>query len=662
MASAAHNARRQPSSARKPRAANRNAPGLQVYKHGEAAFRNTANEVPAEEWADAQLRQDALVAQTNRLANILENFDIRSRLDSDLCVLPTVTDSEPCFLEAFRPIRFLPTIAQRDRRPMLNALKHYQLHHKDGRYWRYGVVSSGQRVPVYGDVRGRTRKLHRKVSKASSEVKALYGIEYLSRVTEWTIDEMLTFNVHANLVYVPPAGGLSEARWGEFLGYSHDHYGTQWRDCGVLQDPAEVLKYPFKPADVEILADSAAHFVEAWRDRKVTETMLKTKFQHMVMESMSKVAISKGLDPEISPSDPEVLERVEKAYENARLKMTAAYERGDDHPIVWLYKEVSRHVGDDGVMKGGLKLAQPLNSFKTYRGELDRQRLKVASVVTHEMSEATEVGEPSGVQKKTILSLVEKPHKKAREIDPDKEPTEPTGPAENIVLTVGLPQPRWCPFAEPVVYVMGYTERPTTDRGREGLSLIAHYRDMARHWWTLQGGPDPRSAVLAGEAALIAAKLKKQERSDAEGGASILPFSLDTVRSTVPGTVHSPRANVDRDDLGLMTEGFGETPRQAILGNDGHLFLGNTEMLVATDPLVADGVADIERAAELRARIWAIPADEIDGDDIDVRHMMIAELGRNRVRNARNSGAEYAPPDFSKLRIWNTVNELGGGT
>ena len=165
--------------------------------------------------------------------------------------------------EAFRAIRFLPAIAQRDRRPMLNALRYYRRHNPFGSYLRMAVVTAGQRVPLGGDLRGRMQEQHRRVSRFAHEARKRFGVEVVYRGTEFTVDEALSFHPHAHLLFAPR--DHAEASLAGFLSWMHRFFGAHVHDAGRLVKPEEAIKYPFKPVDLERLDGAAL----AWVGREI---------------------------------------------------------------------------------------------------------------------------------------------------------------------------------------------------------------------------------------------------------------------------------------------------------------------------------------------------------------------------------------------------------
>lgn len=211
---------------------------------------NTGQEVPTQLWESGQRRFLELQRQSDDLADKLEVEGIKAREGRrTLSVIGEVTG---CIEEQrdFRPIRFLPVVAQRERQGMLNALMYFQQNAQGGHYMRYSVVTAGQRIPAYGPLRETIRKLSRDISRWASEALHRFGVEVVYRGTEFTVNSDGTYHPHANVLYVPRRK-LAADEWQAFLSWSHKRLGAHWRDCGKLSEPREALKYPFKPNDLQ---------------------------------------------------------------------------------------------------------------------------------------------------------------------------------------------------------------------------------------------------------------------------------------------------------------------------------------------------------------------------------------------------------------------------
>lgn len=248
-----------------------------VISNDEFMRRNTGWRQSAEQWREGKERRDRLARETRRIADALEAEGIPARaettadgevLTSNVVALGEVT-GEVDQAEAFRSICFLPLIAQRERRPVLNALRYFHRHDPLGKHMRLGVITAGTRVPLHGDLRGRMRKMHRDISRWAHEGHRDWNVTVLYRGTEFTIDDAGTVHPHANVLYAPRKG-MPAHRWKAFLSWSHKRLGVHWHDAGRLEKPDEAIKYPFKPNDVEKLDSKAL----AWLYRETARCQL----------------------------------------------------------------------------------------------------------------------------------------------------------------------------------------------------------------------------------------------------------------------------------------------------------------------------------------------------------------------------------------------------
>ena len=214
---------------------------------------NTGWKQSSEQYRENAERRVQLVAQTERIADALESQGIQARQeDSDLLAFGEVT-GEFDRIEGFRSVCFLPTVAQRDRRPILNSLMYFHQHHQLGGFLRLAVVTAGERIPLYGDLRGTMQKLHRDISRWAHEADKVWNVAVIYRGSEFTYDtETQSFHPHANVLYAPRKA-LKGERWAEFLSWTRKRLGAHWQDSGRLEKPQEAIKYPFKPIELDAL-------------------------------------------------------------------------------------------------------------------------------------------------------------------------------------------------------------------------------------------------------------------------------------------------------------------------------------------------------------------------------------------------------------------------
>jgi len=239
-------------------------PNISIYERLDAAAptplsffdilaANTGWQQSPEQWRKASSRYQALASQTKRIALALESLGIRARLESDNVIDLGEVTGEFQTTENYRAIRFLPLIAQRERRPILNALRYFHLHHALGKYLRYAVVTFGVRVPVFGDLRQSIQAGQRAISRWAHEADRDWNVAVLFRGIEFTVNLDRSLHPHANILYAPRQI-LSKERWSEFLSWTKRRLGgVIWKDCGRLEKPDEAIKYPFKPMELDIL-------------------------------------------------------------------------------------------------------------------------------------------------------------------------------------------------------------------------------------------------------------------------------------------------------------------------------------------------------------------------------------------------------------------------
>lgn len=225
---------------------------------------NTAWPLDPVSWARRQAATKVLEQQTEHIADALARADVNVTLDGDVTFIGAVTGVVE-HQRVYRAVRFLPTVAARDRRPIVNGLKLFISGHPNSRYFRYAVMTCAEPVPVGGDLRGSIQELSRRISKWAHKVQK-YGIKVLFRGIEFTrktaAERKMTdryapgtilYHVHANVIYWPTRN--IDKRWSEFLTYTHDFMGAEWRDNGKVEKVEEIVKYCSKPADTLAASD-----------------------------------------------------------------------------------------------------------------------------------------------------------------------------------------------------------------------------------------------------------------------------------------------------------------------------------------------------------------------------------------------------------------------
>jgi hypothetical protein len=435
---------------------------------------NTGRGLNPELWRERRDADARLVAQTDTLVAALERNGINATGANDVVAVGVITGAIEK-LNGYRSICFLPLVAQRDRRPMLNELRYFRSKYRSqGEYMRYGVVTNGPTVAAQGmpparedgepktgeyfELRCRIQELARTVSRFADWARNKYDIDVVYRGTEFTVkqrgnDDGVSAHPHANVLYTPRRK-LSKREWESFLSEAHDQLGGwHWQDNGVLENPKEAIKYAFKPVELEGLNDAT---------------------------------------------------------------------------VRWLYEQTF-----------GLKMAQPLGAFLRWRhAELTVQewfdemsqawttkqikgakmrRRKHRKVVTFDYPKGAYSDGPS----LGVCSVRKRPGSGR-----NKQTTivaEDAPPPENVLMGITMPQRRFSPFSEPCALIMNYTPTPATEWGQEALDELARESAMMRPVWHMNGAPDPEVALALG----------RGQAAAREGeAAKVAAFSVHTRSST----------------------------------------------------------------------------------------------------------------------------------
>jgi len=206
--------------------------------------------------------------QSCDIADKLEACGHQARIDNPVKLLGEVT-GELLESSPFRNVRLIPEVALRERAQQLATVEGFEQHIGDNsKYWRYGVVTSEGRIMPGESIRQRHNKICLKITKFFRKALEKYGIELLLRSTEFTIDDgkvdgtqvrepTWSAHLHHNLMYWPTRL-LSAAQWSQFLIDFHEALDVQLQDCGRIEDLNELIKYSFKPAELD---DAPAHVI-----------------------------------------------------------------------------------------------------------------------------------------------------------------------------------------------------------------------------------------------------------------------------------------------------------------------------------------------------------------------------------------------------------------
>ena len=196
----------------------------------------------------AEEQRHTLAKQTHAMALRLEAAGVQAfaaEADTIWSVDDLTGEAEQIGGQRYRHIQLLPSVAKRDRNQMVRAMTYWMENHPAARFFRYAVITSGQRVPYFDDLKARRRELHANIRRWASEIFQRYGIILLFRGDEYTFRDA-GVHFHCNVVYWPTRS-LKNGEWQEFLSFSRQRLGgVHWKDNGKLEDVREVVKYVCK--------------------------------------------------------------------------------------------------------------------------------------------------------------------------------------------------------------------------------------------------------------------------------------------------------------------------------------------------------------------------------------------------------------------------------
>lgn len=460
--------------------------------HADVLKANTGWYIDPVKWARRATASRLLAEQSEAIADALERMGERARLDSNITAIGAVTGIAEALL-AYRAIRFLPAVAARDRRPVLNGMKYFIQHHPHARFFRYAVITASEPVPFGGELRKEIQRLSRRVSKWATAARDR-DVEILFRGIEFTrataadrdaeaarrtassfigpVDAPLTrrfgadtvlYHVHANILTWPQRA-MKDSDWSGFLRMTWRSVKSHWQDNGRIEKVEELVKYCLKPADIK---------------------------------------------------------------------------EAPDHEILWLYRQTER-----------LKLIQPMGPFAAFMAKLEEagekvvrvrsgddgllQRVRKSSRLNHHSKDGQE-GSQEGDAAQPAPSVLDSDDCAPKD-DSRKRPS-------NLVLGVSLPQWRHTPWAEPLILVQRYDPLAVSMADRARLEDIDMEKGLARVDWDSSGAPDPAVALdIAGKAMagrlgpidLAMIEVDHQPDSNPVAGGEADRYRVHTCRPTVP--------------------------------------------------------------------------------------------------------------------------------
>lgn len=179
-----------------------------VPTHEELVRKHCGLEQDPAFWATRDVAKEKLLDQSLKLANRLESKEVQAFLPQTLTAISAVT-CQAALLHNFRPIRFLPFVAARERSPTLQGLKYWiESNWAAKKHLRYAVVTYGQPISVGDDLREAISELTRRISRWGSAIRKKWDIELVYRGVEYTRkkrgdSDEYTYHLHCNVLFWP---------------------------------------------------------------------------------------------------------------------------------------------------------------------------------------------------------------------------------------------------------------------------------------------------------------------------------------------------------------------------------------------------------------------------------------------------------------------------
>ena len=236
-------------------------PKSSILSFDEYAVLNTGKFISPSRYAKSTYNDNRLKEQSIDLAKRLEpkllQYGYKPLLSKSDKVMKTLITRQIIEVPEFSNTNFLPYQAKKNRNQFLLSLEHFIENEapadwRGNTYLRYGVLTFGQRVTLK-ELPRRMDEAKENVSRWIEEARKKYNTEFYFVGWEYTINEDKTFHWHANILYQNPVSDTEIQK--EFTKWSDNFISGTFEDCGRIENIQEMVKYPFKPAEMDHLND-----------------------------------------------------------------------------------------------------------------------------------------------------------------------------------------------------------------------------------------------------------------------------------------------------------------------------------------------------------------------------------------------------------------------
>ena len=243
----------------------------------------SGKQVPIDKWNETQARLNKLNEQSYLVAKKLEEQGIQAFVENDMTVIGLHSGMSKQ-LEGFRNITFIPSVAKMRRAPEVKFVQYCLQEHQMARAW---TITSGPRVIIpkrktaelgalsemaaevcEADHQAGIHRAREKFSQMTRRISRLNSESFMKEVgaefTYWSkefgevveTDDGLSIHPHLHAVLIMKKGAIQKHRWSNLLKRIQAYLGAYSKDCGIIQNPREFVKYCVKPDDLTELPSS----------------------------------------------------------------------------------------------------------------------------------------------------------------------------------------------------------------------------------------------------------------------------------------------------------------------------------------------------------------------------------------------------------------------
>ncbi|WP_128647359.1 hypothetical protein [Pseudovibrio denitrificans] len=399
-------------------------------------------------WLESNIKNELHETYTARLADILEAGGVSVRKETYVKTICLVT-RKVRLSSQYRNCSILPAMARQKLATHKLNLDYWCKHERTaGSELLFFVATVPGVVPAFGELSESACSLSRCISKAAPTIRAEFGCDIVFRSTEFT-------------------RRTAEQRGSAVLDQYSPGTMTYHPHANVLIDCSRPLSMARRGKLLRYLRRALGTHVKDCGP--IADTSYVTKF---------------SIDPK------ELLGSNEVTPDEA----------------TWLFRELHR-----------INRLQPMGAFKDWCAELGESNYKVAEVRL------------GGARELVLMDITPKRSRDEGEAQSRREADQTCGEAcereatetlngdsrarntkpllENIILGITKPTCLETQWAAPRVIVIGYTEDPQTEGGKQRLEKINHMSAAVLVWWYESGAPLPEEALAQADELRTEARL-----------------------------------------------------------------------------------------------------------------------------------------------------------